>query len=265
MAGKPARSGAHRPRGARLAPDQGLPTALARATGLSRGLSLLVVSGAVALALLAFVFQDARFRSRPSQVFGAIALGALIVAGWYVTGHLGYGENRRRWRRCTSRRTRARFESLSFVAPAAYSLELLMLWTDASLHPSFGIASAIGVVAGSAVHALATRSFRLEGFASVEDLRNQVVGAVLMGFGGIHGARLHGRPGHGGPVDARDRLVHRRRRHRHRLRGDAALHPGAWSARAELHRPARRSRQPTTPPTEGRGQTSADHAPTAPS
>jgi uncharacterized membrane protein YedE/YeeE len=33
--------------------------------------------------------------------------------------------------------------------------------------------------------ALATRSFRWESFASVEDLVNHIVGGVLMGFGGV--------------------------------------------------------------------------------
>ena len=33
--------------------------------------------------------------------------------------------------------------------------------------------------------ALATRTFRWEGFASVEDLVNHIVGGVLMGFGGV--------------------------------------------------------------------------------
>ena len=60
-----------------------------------------------------------------------------------------------------------------------------MLWTDKSLHFTFGIASVIGVVLGSAAYATATRSFRWEGFASLSDLRNQLVGALLMGFGGV--------------------------------------------------------------------------------
>ena len=42
-----------------------------------------------------------------------------------------------------------------------------------------------GVVLGSAAYALAARQFRWEGFASLTDLRNQLVGAVLMGFGGV--------------------------------------------------------------------------------
>jgi uncharacterized protein len=40
-------------------------------------------------------------------------------------------------------------------------------------------------VTGSAVVALATRSFRWEGFGSVEDVANHLVGAVLMGIGGV--------------------------------------------------------------------------------
>jgi hypothetical protein len=41
------------------------------------------------------------------------------------------------------------------------------------------------VIAGSAAYALASKSFRWEGFASMDDLRNQLVGAMLMGFGGV--------------------------------------------------------------------------------
>jgi hypothetical protein len=67
----------------------------------------------------------------------------------------------------------------------AYGLELLMLWTDKSLHVTFGIASAVGVVLGSAAYAVASKHFRWEGFASLTDLRNQLIGAVLMGFGGV--------------------------------------------------------------------------------
>jgi uncharacterized membrane protein YedE/YeeE len=43
----------------------------------------------------------------------------------------------------------------------------------------------LGVVLGSAAVALATRTFRWEGFASLGDLRRQLLGALLMGFGGV--------------------------------------------------------------------------------
>jgi uncharacterized membrane protein YedE/YeeE len=41
------------------------------------------------------------------------------------------------------------------------------------------------VVLGSLAWALASRSFRWEGFASFDDLRRHLLGAVLMGFGGV--------------------------------------------------------------------------------
>lgn len=76
-------------------------------------------------------------------------------------------------------------ESLSFVAPQAYLLELLMLWSDRSRVMTLGIAVAIGMVAGSFAYALATRSFRLESFRDAGDLIAHVGGAALMGFGGV--------------------------------------------------------------------------------
>jgi len=76
-------------------------------------------------------------------------------------------------------------ESLSFVAPLAYTLELLMLWTDKSLAATFGIMAASGVVAGSFAYAIAYRKFRWEGFTTAEDLGNHIIGGILMGFGGV--------------------------------------------------------------------------------
>jgi hypothetical protein len=76
-------------------------------------------------------------------------------------------------------------ESFSFVSPLAYTLEYLMFWTDKSRIVTYGIASAAGVIAGSAAYALATGSFRWEGFRDAEDTANHVIGGILMGFGGI--------------------------------------------------------------------------------
>ena len=173
------------PLGERGFADQGLGTLLARATGMDADTALLGAAAVVVLPLLVFVFKDARFRANRLQVLAGIAIGALVVGGWYVTGHLGFGENPETLENVFFATNTRTLESFSFVAPLAFGLELLMLWTDASLHLTFGIASVLGVVAGSALHALSSGSFRWEGFASVADLRNQLVGALLMGFGGV--------------------------------------------------------------------------------
>ncbi len=165
--------------------DQSLATALARSTGLPPGTALWAVAAVLVLALAVFVFKDKRFRANGLQMGGAVVLGLLVVAGWYITGHLGYGENPETLETVYFATNTRTLESLSFVAPVAFSLELLLMWTDASLHATFGIASVVGVVAGSAVYALASRTFRWEGFASMSDLGNQLLGAMLMGFGGV--------------------------------------------------------------------------------
>ena len=165
--------------------DQSLGSLLARLSGLdARTASIAAVAGMVVL-LLVIVFKDRRFRGNGLQVLGGTVLGLLVAAGWYVTGHLGYGENPETLETVYHATNSRTLESLSFVGPVAYGLELLMLWTDKSLHVSFGIASVIGVVLGSLVMALLSRSFRWEGFASMADLRSQLIGAVLMGFGGV--------------------------------------------------------------------------------
>jgi uncharacterized membrane protein YedE/YeeE len=60
-----------------------------------------------------------------------------------------------------------------------------MLWSDQSRIVTFGIAGVLGMLAGSAAYAVASKTFRWEGFGSVEDVANHMVGGVLMGFGGV--------------------------------------------------------------------------------
>src|SRR5689334_12432433 len=141
---------------------------------------------AVAAAIALFVFASRDFRSSRELTIGGIVIGAVIVGGWYVSGHIGYvAEDPRTLEEAFVATNSARAESFSFVAPAAYLLELLLLWSDQSKLVTFGIAGVLGVAAGSGVTALATGAFRWEGFASTEDLVNHIAGGVLMGFGGV--------------------------------------------------------------------------------
>lgn len=50
---------------------------------------------------------------------------------------------------------------------------------------TFGIGATLGIVAGSAAYALASRTFRWEGFVNAEDTVHHVIGGILMGFGGV--------------------------------------------------------------------------------
>jgi hypothetical protein len=152
------------------------------ATGNAR----LAVAFVVALAIAAFVFASRDFRTTREMIVGGIVVGAVIVGGWYVSGHLGYlAEDPATLEEKFVATNSGRLESYSFVSPTAYLLELLLLWSDTSRVLTFGIAGVLGVMAGSLAYSLVSRTFRWEGFGGVEDVANHVVGAAMMGFGGI--------------------------------------------------------------------------------
>ena len=170
---------------ARGLPRSDLPTLIATLGGWNLRSVELVVALAVALGLLIFVFKDREFRTSFDHLLGGAVVGLTIVGGWYVTGHLGYGENPQTLEDTFFGTNSRTIESLSFTAPVGYALELLMLWSDQSLHVTFGIAATAGIIAGSFAYAVASRTFRWEGFAGAEDTANHVVGGILMGFGGV--------------------------------------------------------------------------------
>ena len=162
-----------------------VPTLLASWTGanvraLQAGAALAIAGG-----LLVFVFMDREFRSSFDHVLGGAVVGLTIVGGWYVTGHLGYGENPQTLEDTFFGTNSRTIESLSYTAPVGYTLELLMLWSDKSLTVTFGIAAVVGIVLGSFAYAMLSRTFRWEGFAGPEDTGNHVIGGILMGFGGV--------------------------------------------------------------------------------
>jgi uncharacterized membrane protein YedE/YeeE len=159
--------------------------ALAVGLGFPAGVRL-ALPLAVAAALVAFVLSDRSFRASREALFAAVVIGAVIVAGWYISGYVGFvAEDPATLEEKFVRTNSGRMESYSLVAPVGFLLELLMLWTDTTRVVTFGIAGALGMAVGAAAVALATRSFRWEGFASVEDLANHVAGGILMGFGGV--------------------------------------------------------------------------------
>ncbi|HEX5768399.1 MAG TPA: YeeE/YedE family protein, partial [Burkholderiales bacterium] len=128
--------------------------------------SLLGVSPAPLAALIgggmiAFVYASKAFRSSFHYTLGGVVTGLVVVGGWYVSGVIGHvDEDPNTLQEAFVATNTGRMESFSFVAPLAYTLEYLMLWTDKSKIVTYGIASAAGVIAGSAAYALATRTFR---------------------------------------------------------------------------------------------------------
>jgi uncharacterized membrane protein YedE/YeeE len=168
-----------------LSTGQDLPSLLAKWFGAERRAMEIAAALVVGGALAAFALAKREFRQF-DYLLGGIVVGLVIVGGWYVSGRLGYvPEHPDTLQEAWIATNTGRMESLSFVAPQAFLLELLMFWTDKSKVVTFGIASALGVIAGSAAYALASKRFRLESFRDAADMLRHIVGGILMGFGGV--------------------------------------------------------------------------------
>lgn len=151
---------------------QGIPDMLAAASGLSLPGARWIATTAMVLFLLWYCFKDAEFRASPANIAAGIIVGALIPAGWIITGVVGADD----------------FEpvplaSFTFVAPVGEGLMYLMVFTGASIN--FGIAAVGGVIIGAFLMAIATRSFRIESFVDANDMLRHLGGGALMGVGGV--------------------------------------------------------------------------------
>lgn len=164
---------------------QDLPSMLAPVTGMDPHMLQIIITAVIAGALLLFVLSKKEFWTF-DHLLGGIVVGLVVVAGWYVTAHIGYiAEDPDTLAEKFVATNTGRAESLSYVAPMAYSMELLMLYSDSSLHITFGIASAIGIILGAFLYAILTKQFRWEGFINAKDTGNHMIGGILMGFGGV--------------------------------------------------------------------------------
>lgn len=145
----------------------------------------LLVGLVIGLILLAFVFASRDFRENRGNILAGIVVGLVVVAGWYVTGRFGFAENPDTLEMTYLGTNSHLAESMTFVAPLGYTMDYWAYWTDTATVITFGIASVFGVMAGAWVYSLVHKTFRWEAFNSPQDMFRHIVGATLMGFGGV--------------------------------------------------------------------------------
>ncbi len=168
-----------------LTSAQDLPSIAVAFLGWTKSQAALALGLVIGGALVLWVLLREEGRSA-DVLLGGAGIGALAVAMWWVSGHVGYvAEHPQTLEEVFVATTAGRMEGFTFVAPTAYTLDWLMFFSDKSKVLTIGIVTTLGVIVGSAVVALLNGSFRFEGFGSIEDTANHLVGAVLMGVGGV--------------------------------------------------------------------------------
>ena len=170
---------------ATLTTGQDLPSLLAGVLGMERRLLALALGVLLGGGLV--IWSVSRPEGRNADVLLAgLGIGLVVVGVWWVSGRLGHLPEHPQTLEETFLATNSqRMESLTFVAPIAYTVDWLILFSDKSKVLTIAVVSTLGVIVGSMISALATRSFRWEGFAGTQDTAHHLVGAVLMGIGGV--------------------------------------------------------------------------------
>ena len=162
-----------------------LPHWISTGLGMNAGVAGLLVALLVGGVLIAWALAERDFRSG-NNLLGGIGLGLVIVAMWWVSGHLGFvAEHPETLESVYLASNTSRMESLTFTAPMAYTLDWLIFYSDTSKVLTFGVVTVVGVVVGAFAQAVLDRSFRWEGFGSTQDTALHLVGAACMGVGGV--------------------------------------------------------------------------------
>lgn len=168
-----------------LPTGQDLPSMLAGVAGLDRRVLALALGGVLGGGLVLWALWRPEGRSADVLLAG-IGIGLVVVGVWWVSGRLGHLEEHPKTLEEAFLATNSqRMESLTFVAPIAYTVDWLIMFSDKSKVLTIAVVSTVGVIVGALASALATRSFRWEGFAGTQDTAHHLVGAVLMGVGGV--------------------------------------------------------------------------------
>ena len=166
----------------------------------SGNMARLVIGAILGLLLLVYVFKSAEFRGSFDNILGGLVVGLAVLAAWYVTSNVqidadgelyslgGYyeewdmlaesGEGKPSLGRPLSP------QSFTFISPMGQTVAYASGGFDKTLL-TFGVMAFLGVIAGSLLWSLLSRSFRFEWFSSFGDFVNHLVGATLMGFGGV--------------------------------------------------------------------------------
>ena len=187
-----------RPLAIDLGRSQDLGTMIA---GKESGATTRTVLGIViAIGLMVYVFKSTDFRKSFDNILGGLVVGAAVIGAWYVSSSIqlnideemhtlrSYVENWDFLAESAEGKPAAfaplSSQSYTFINPIGQSFGYIKSGFD-SKFLTFGIMAVLGIIAGSLLWSIISRSFRIEWFANFKDFVMHFIGAILMGFGGV--------------------------------------------------------------------------------
>ena len=131
-----------------------------------------------------YIFRSGSFVKNIDNVIGGFIVGSVVVLAWYLTGStLG-----QEWIETNdfldSPLPGVGVQSFTFINPMGESIIYFSKSADI-YYLTFGVTALLSVILGSFVYSMMSRSFRMEWFQSKEDFKRHMIGAVLIGIGGV--------------------------------------------------------------------------------
>ena len=146
----------------------------------------LLAALAVGLAMLIWVMKSSDFRANLELLSAGLIIGLLVVIAWYITAGSTGQTLLEELDFMDERPYAAGAQSFSFIAPSAHIAQYVYQGFSPT-YLTFGVVVVLGVITGSFLYTLIFRKLRIEWFASWSDFASHIIGAVLMGIGGILG------------------------------------------------------------------------------
>ena len=165
--------------------DQSLPSIISSIFSVTNGVYFnLMVGLIVSIVMIILIFKSGKFIQNFDNVFSGITVGLIIVLAWLLTG----GSTGEEWIEANdfldNPAPGVGVQSFTFINPMGETLIYAGNAAD-SFYLTFGVAALLSVILGSFVYSISSKNFRIEWFLSKQDFIRHIVGAILIGIGGV--------------------------------------------------------------------------------
>jgi uncharacterized membrane protein YedE/YeeE len=165
--------------------DQSIQTMFSSITGIESNnmIITILVPAIISILLLKYIFSSYSKLSS-DNILSGIVVGLVVTFAWLISG----GELGQAWIEnndfLDTPYPSVGVQSFTFINPMG---ELLIYSSSVfdSFYLTFGVTALISTICGSFIYALISNNLRLEWFANKHDFYRHLLGAVLIGIGGV--------------------------------------------------------------------------------